>query len=78
MIRRCSCCFNIITVHDAFRCHPNNAQAMREHYRDILIELSKSNPLEKVVSELLGRNVEYKRLSEDLHTYIRESEYCIC
>lgn len=79
MIRRCyKSGFHILTIHDAFRCHPNNAQVMREHYRDILVELSKSNPLEKVISELLGREITYKRLSEDLHIDIYKSEYTIC
>jgi len=79
LIRRCyKSGFNILTVHDAFYCHPNNMHKLRQHYLNICVELYKSNFLSNILSELLGRKVVYKQYNTNLEQEIRNSEYGIC
>lgn len=49
--------FDMATIHDSYGSHPNNAPIVRIAYKAGLIELYKWDPLTKIVSELVGRNV---------------------
>jgi len=76
LIRRCyKSGFNILTIHDAFYCHPNNVHVMRQHYLDICISLYKMNYLSNIISELLGRKVIYKQWDTNLEGKMRDAEY---
>jgi len=78
LTRRCyKSGFNILTIHDAFYCHPNNVHTMRQHYLDICIELYKMNYLSNIISELLGRPIKYKQYDTSLEGKIRDAEYFI-
>lgn len=78
LTRRCyKSGFNILTIHDAFYCHPNHVHTMREHYLDICIELYKMNYLSNILSELLGRKVIYKQYDTSLEGKMRDAEYFI-
>ena len=69
--------FEIITVHDDFRCHPNNMNHLRMHYREILAELADSEILADILSQLYGKEGTYNKLSNDLSSYIRNSNYSL-
>lgn len=78
MIRRCwKDGFNILTIHDEFKCHPNHVHQMRYNYRNICADLYKSNHLSNILSDLLGRSVKYTQWNKDLEHEIRNSEYAI-
>jgi len=78
LIRRCyKSGFNILTIHDAFYCHPNNVHVMRGHYLSICIELYESNFLSSIISELLGRKIVYKQYDTKLSSKMKEAEYFI-
>lgn len=73
--------FPLVTVHDEFRCSPNNANFMRWQYREILAEIAESNVLDDLLTQLhnkgpgtFKRQVSYPSLG----SLIRKSNYGIC
>src|SRR5690606_34423656 len=69
--------FQIFTIHDAFRCHPAYGNDIREQYIHQMVLISKSNMLSFLLSQILNRDVEITKYSEDLHLEIAKSEYAI-
>lgn len=75
VIRRAD--FDIITIHDAFRCHMNNADRMQEIYTEVLAELNEMRLLEDILEEVLHTTVE--TIQGDLESSdILETKYAIC
>ena len=68
----------VLTVHDAFRAHPNHCNTVRYHYKEIMAELAESNILQFIVSQITKQNVKYVKKSKDLASKIRASNYAIC
>ncbi len=69
--------FDLITVHDEFKCHPNYCNDMRQHYIDIFAEMADSNILNDIVKQITGSTVSYKNTFHGLSALIRESEYSL-
>lgn len=71
--------FEIVTVHDEFKCHPNNCNQMRFHYVSILADLARGRALEDVIEQITGHTPTYSRAmnGETLATLILESNYAI-
>jgi len=70
--------FEVVTVHDEFRCHANYMNNLRQHYINIFAELAESTVLEMILSGIYGKPGKYKKLSTDLGDLIRESSYALC
>ncbi len=70
--------FEVVTVHDEFKCHPNNVNHLRQQYVNVLAELAESNLLDDLFTQLYGKPVTYTKLSKNLGTLIRSSEYGLC
>jgi hypothetical protein len=70
--------FDIVTVHDDFRAHPNNLNQLRKHYRNILADLADSRILEGILGQLHGSTGTYDKLTPNLGNTIRHSNYAIC
>jgi hypothetical protein len=70
--------FEIVTVHDDFRAHPNNINYLRAHYRDILAELAEGNLLDDVLSQVNGFQGHFPKKSTNLGSVIRQSNYALC
>lgn len=68
----------VITVHDAFRCHPNHGDVVRYWYKEIMAELAESNILNCIMMQLTGYDPKYPKLSHNLADDIRNSNYAIC
>lgn len=68
----------VLTVHDAFRAHPNHCNAVRYWYKEIMAELAESNILQFIVSQIVGQQVKYVKASNNLADMIRNSNYAIC
>lgn len=70
--------FPVITIHDDFRCHPNNMNPLREHYRNLLAELSESTVLDDILSQIYGVKGTFPKRSNSLGEQIRNSNYALC
>jgi hypothetical protein len=70
--------FELVTIHDEFKAHPNNINWVRYQYKEILAELAESNLLDDLLSQLHGVPGTFKKLSNNLGELIRESAYGLC
>lgn len=69
--------FPLVTIHDAFAAHPNNLNHVRQHYINIFAELADSRILEDILSQIHQCKGKVKKLSDNLSTLIRGSEYAL-
>lgn len=67
--------FEVVTIHDEFKCHPNNMNVLRNHYRHILADLADSTLMQDILSQLYQENITYTPLMYGLSKFIRESNY---
>ena len=70
--------FELVTIHDEFKAHPNNINWVRYQYKEILAELADSNLLDDLLSQLHGVPGTFKKLSNNLGELIRKSAYGLC
>lgn len=69
--------FELISVHDDFKCHPNNMNSVRKHYRNILADLADSDVLQDILCQIHGTIGTFPKKSHDLSKYIRQSNYAL-
>lgn len=69
--------FPVVTIHDAFKAHPNNLNRVRQVYIDIMAELAEANLLSFIMSQITGEYFEVQKYSENLGDKIREGNYAI-
>ena len=71
--------FDLICIHDEFKCHPNHMQTVRKTYRDIMAELANSTIMSSVLTELAGEEIVLEKFKghKQLGDKIRQSEYAI-
>ena len=69
--------FEVVTVHDEFFCHANNMNQLRFHYKEILADLADSEVIGDILSQIHGFDGAYTKLSTDLSSYIRNSNYAL-
>ncbi len=69
--------FETLTVHDAFRTHANNCNRLRYWYKELLAELSESEILSDILTQISGTDFKYKKLSTVMAKYIRNSNYTL-
>ena len=68
----------VLTVHDAFGSAPWHCNAVRYWYKELLGELADSNILQFIVSQIVGKQVNFIKKSNNLGDLIRNSNYAIC
>lgn len=70
--------FEIVGIHDEYKCHANNVDAMRYWYKEILAELADSHIMQDILRQIYNDpNIKLTRASENLGTMIRNSNYGI-
>lgn len=69
--------FEVVTIHDEFKCHPNNMNHLRQHYINIFAELADSELLSDILSQIHGKNGKFRKLSNNLSAAIRGSNYAL-
>lgn len=69
--------FDVVTVHDEFRCHANYMNHLRQHYINVFAELAESTVLDMILTCIYGKPGKYEKLSEDLGDLIRGSNYAL-
>lgn len=75
--------FEVLFVHDEFRCLPNYCDIMRYWYKEILAELAESDYLSQMFSEIAGEEIIYENVEggiskQEMAALIRNSSYAIC
>lgn len=70
--------FHVIAVHDEFKCHANNMNTLRYHYKEIMADLADSEILSDIFNKVTGVTGTYNKLSTDLGKKIRNSNYGLC
>ena len=70
--------FPVITVHDSYAAHPNKLNHLRNHYRNVLADMSESHMLSDLLTQLNGRKINVNKIDPELHKTIRTSSYAIC
>ena len=73
MVVRCP--FEIVTIHDGYRCLPHNVNQMRIVYNTIMAEITDSTLLEDIVKELSGIDLEITKEFKGHH--VMNSQYAI-
>lgn len=70
--------FELVTVHDEFKAHPNNINWVRWQYKEILADIAEANVLDDLLSQIHGVPGTFNKLSFNLADLIREGEYGLC
>lgn len=70
--------FEVVTVHDEFKCHPNNMNYLRAQYINIMCDLAEGTVLNAIMSDLFGKPVKYTKRSHNLSEMIAQSNYALC
>lgn len=69
--------FEVISVHDCFRCLPNYGNDLRQQYNNFLAEIAESNLLSYLVSQIVKRPVTAGKLDPTLAQDIRQANYAL-
>ena len=70
--------FELVTIHDEFKAHPNNINWVRWNYKEILADLADSYLLDDLLSQIHGCQGTFNKLSNNLGDVIRNSNYGLC
>lgn len=69
--------FEVITIHDEFRCHANNMNHLRQQYINVFAELADSQILSDILSQIHECKGTFPKLSNNLSELIRGSNYAL-
>ncbi|MEQ1950966.1 DNA-directed RNA polymerase [Mesorhizobium yinganensis] len=69
--------FQVMSVHDCFRCLPNYGNDLRRQYNELLALIAESNMLADIVGQLLGKTIQVNKIDPSLGNRIRESNYAL-
>lgn len=69
--------FEVIAVHDCFRCLPNYVNDLRKQYNQILSDIARSDMLSYILSQLLGRKTKIGKLDPDMWKDVLDAEYAL-
>lgn len=69
--------FQLISVHDCFRCLPSYGNDMRQQYNNLLSEISKSNMLSYLLTQITGRKMNVGKLDPGLWKDIIHTNYAL-
>ena len=69
--------FQMVSVHDCFRCHPNYGNDLRLQYQHILADLNDSTLLQSLCSQVAGKRVPVKKLGKLTRQTILDSNYML-
>lgn len=69
--------FDVISVHDCFRCLPNYGNDLRRQYNILLASIAKSELLSFLLSQITGRIVKIGKLDDKLHLDILDANYSL-
>lgn len=68
--------FDILTIHDCFRVHPNYGNDLRRQYNYVLSDLAKSDVLADIATQITGRKKALQKLG-DISAKIHNANYAL-
>lgn len=69
--------FQLITIHDCFRCLPNYGNDLRRQYNLQLHLIAKSNLLSSILSQITGQPINISKLDPTMADDILEADYAL-
>lgn len=69
--------FKVIAVHDCFRCLPNYGNDLREQYNRQLMLIARSNLLQYLLSQIVGRQLSIGKLDPNMWRDIMITNYAL-
>lgn len=69
--------FKVLSIHDAFRCLPQYGNDLRIQYNRQLMLIAKSNLLQFLLSQIMGKEVKIVKQDPDLWKDIMDSNYSL-
>lgn len=69
--------FQLLTVHDCFRCLPTYVQDMRWQYTLIMALIAKSSMLEFIVNQLVDEPINFQKYDPNMWEQVLEAEYML-
>lgn len=69
--------FKVVSVHDCFRCLPHYANDLRRQYNIQLMLIARSNLLQYLISQLLGKPIQIGKLDPHLWQDIEQANYAL-
>lgn len=71
--------FEVVTIHDEYKCHANNMNVLRKQYVNMMCALADSRLIEDILSQIHGGSGgKYRKESDDLSKFIKGSNYALC
>ena len=69
--------FELVTIHDAYLCHPNYVNTVRYHMINVMAELAEGNIINTILKQITGQDFNLNSHNYKLGDLIRESNYII-
>ncbi len=69
--------FEVLSIHDCFRCLPNYGNDLRRQYNILLAEIAQSNLLSFIISQMVGRIIPVTKLDNNLYKDILLANYAL-
>lgn len=69
--------FALICIHDCFKCHPNYMNYVRQNYINIFCQLADSTLLSAMASDIVGKSMPVRKITNNLSSLIRNSNYML-
>lgn len=69
--------FEMMVVHDCFRCHPNNGDMIRRQYNQIMADLNDSTLLRYITSQVTGSDTKARKVGQIPQDQILEANYML-
>ena len=69
--------FQVLSIHDCWRCLPRYGNDLRRQYNQLLAEVSRSDLLSFLVSQIVKRRITVSKIDPNLHEDILEANYSL-
>ena len=69
--------FELVTVHDCFRCHPNYGNDLRQQYNNIMADLNDSKMLPYMAQQLVGTQITARKVGKIPREIILNGNYLL-
>jgi hypothetical protein len=69
--------FQLVTVHDCFRCHPNYGNDLRRQYNTILAAINDSNLLPFIASQVANQQISARKVGKIPREVILNANYTL-